>query len=336
MTGVAGGIIGRVPDSAADLRSPRPRLGLGLAALGRPAYVTGGRADDLGADRTVETMRSRTHAMLDLAYERGVRYLDAARSYGLAEQFLRDWLAGRADVDDVFVASKWGYTYVGDWRTDVDVHEVKDHSLAAFERQRGETQDLLADRLSLYSIHSVTPQSPALQDSQLLGELARWSAQSGVRVGLSTSGPQQGEVVMQALQTEVDGRPLFSAVQATWNVLEPSVGPALQRAHDAGWWIVVKEGVANGRLAGAEAPPALSAAADHVGVTPDALALAIALAQPWSPTVLSGAVTAAQLDANLAAVEVTAAAAIEAEGALTQLIEPPEAYWRSRSERPWG
>ncbi|MEO7744939.1 MAG: aldo/keto reductase [Actinomycetota bacterium] len=325
-----------MPDPVPDVSRPRPRLGLGLAALGRPAYVTGGRADDLGADRTVETMRSRTHAMLDLAYERGVRYLDAARSYGLAEEFLHDWLDARPDVDDVFVASKWGYTYVGDWRTDVDVHEVKDHSLAAFDRQRRETQALLADRLSLYSIHSVTPQSPALADSELLGELARWSAESGVRIGLSTSGPQQREVVLQALQTEVDGRPLFSAVQATWNVLDPSAGPALQQAHDAGWLVVVKEGVANGRLAGAEAPPALSAAADRAGVTADALALAIAVAQPWSPTVLSGAVTAAQLDANLAAAEVEAATAFEAERALAHLVEPPDFYWRSRSTRPWA
>ncbi len=333
---VLGGIIGRVPDPAPDVSPPRPRLGLGLAALGRPAYVTGGRAEDLGVDRSVEAMRARTHAVLDLAHEREVRYLDAARSYGLAEEFLRDWLAGRPDVDDVVVASKWGYTYVGDWRTDVDVHEVKDHSLAAFERQRQQTQDLLADRLSLYSVHSITPQSPALGDSALLGELARWSAESGVRIGLSTSGPHQGDVVLQALQTEVDGRPLFSAVQATWNVLEPSAGPALQQAHDAGWLVVVKEGVANGRLAGAGAPPALHAAADRVGATPDALALAVALAQPWSPTVLSGAVTASQLEANLAALEVDATAALVAAQGLHHMVETPETYWRKRSGRPWA
>ncbi len=325
-----------MPDAAPDVSPPRPRLGLGLAALGRPAYVTGGRADDLGADRTVETMRSRTHAMLDLAYERGVRYLDAARSYGLAEEFLNDWLEGRPDVDDVFVASKWGYAYVGDWRTDVDVHEVKDHSLVAFERQRRETQALLGGRLSLYSIHSVTPQSPALDDRHLLAELARWSAESGIRIGLSTSGPHQADVVLQALQTRVDGQPLFSAVQATWNVLEPSAGPALQQAHDAGWLVVVKEGVANGRLAGGEAPGALRTAADRVGATPDALALAIALAQPWSPTVLSGAVTPVQLDANLAAAEVTTTTALAAAHDLHHLVEAPEIYWRVRSDRPWA
>ena len=40
------------------------RLGLGLAALGRPAYITAGRADDL-PDRSVAGMEARTFAMLD-------------------------------------------------------------------------------------------------------------------------------------------------------------------------------------------------------------------------------------------------------------------------------
>ncbi len=55
------------------------RIGLGLAALGRPAYITGGRADDL-PDRSVAGLRTRTFAMLDVAYSAGVRYIDAARS----------------------------------------------------------------------------------------------------------------------------------------------------------------------------------------------------------------------------------------------------------------
>ncbi len=312
------------------------RLGLGLAALGRPAYVTGGRAGDLGDDRSVDAMRRRTHDMLDRAVAHGVRYLDAARSYGLAEQFLSEWLAGRPDADELVVASKWGYSYVGDWRTDAAVHEVKDHALAAFQRQRRETTDLLGRHLSLYSIHSVTPQSPALADRGLLTELARWSQEAGVRIGLSTSGPRQGEVVQRALRTLVDGRRVFSAVQATWNVLEPSAGPALQQAHDAGWLVVVKEGVANGRLAGTEAPGAVRSAAEALGATPDALALAVALAQPWSPTVLSGAVTPDHLDANLAAARIDPVAATAAGRELQGLAEEPDVYWRTRSERPWA
>ena len=63
------------------------RVGLGLAALGRPAYITSGREQDL-PDRSVAGMRARAFSVLDAAYAAGVRYVDAARSYGLAEEFL--------------------------------------------------------------------------------------------------------------------------------------------------------------------------------------------------------------------------------------------------------
>jgi aryl-alcohol dehydrogenase-like predicted oxidoreductase len=312
------------------------RLGLGLAALGRPAYITGGRDRDLGGTRSVEHLRARSHAVLDAAAEVGLRYLDAARSYGLAEQFLADWLTGRADAGDLVVASKWGYTYVGDWDPDAEVHEVKDHSLAAFERQAPQSLDLLSDHLDLYSIHSVTPESPALTDPDLLARLADWSRGHGVAVGISTSGPAQADVVRAALEVEVEGRQLFSAVQSTWNLLEPSAGPALAEAADAGWLVVVKEGVANGRLAGAEVPAALARAAGVIGTTPDALALAVVLAQPWRPVVLSGAVTPDQLRSNVAAVEVEDDEALATQQALSALVETPPAYWRRRSDRPWA
>jgi aryl-alcohol dehydrogenase-like predicted oxidoreductase len=62
-------------------------LGLGLAALGRPAYINLGRQRDFGPDRNVARMERRCHEMLDAAYAAGIRYIDTARSYGLAESF---------------------------------------------------------------------------------------------------------------------------------------------------------------------------------------------------------------------------------------------------------
>ena len=61
------------------------RIGLGLAAIGRPAYITTNRAADLGPDRSEDAFRERTWQLLDAAYAAGVRYVDVARSYGLAE-----------------------------------------------------------------------------------------------------------------------------------------------------------------------------------------------------------------------------------------------------------
>nr|WP_296064571.1 aldo/keto reductase [uncultured Actinoplanes sp.] len=297
----------------ADRLAGAPRIGLGLAALGRPGYINLGRADDLPADRTVDAMRARAHDLLDRAYAAGVRYFDAARSYGRAEEFLAQWLHARPEAADAVIGSKWGYTYVAGWRVDAEVHEVKDHSVATFDRQLGETRALLGDRLDLYQIHSVTPDSPALTDTVLHRRLAALAA-SGVVIGLSTSGPSQAAAIRVALGVEVDGRPLFRSVQATWNLLEPSAGPALAEAHDAGCLVIVKEALANGRLA-----------ADDAG------ALAAVLDQPWASIVLSGAVTADQLESNLRALTITAPTRDPAHAE----PEAPERYWAERSRLPW-
>ena len=297
-------------------------IGLGLAALGRPAYINIGHAEDLGPDRSVESLRARTHAVLDHAYARGVRYFDAARSYGLAEEFLGSWLADR-DPGDVFVASKWGYTYTAGWRIDAAEHEVKDLGVATLRRQLTETREHLGSWLRLYQIHSATLESGVLADVEVLAELAALRA-TGVAVGLTVTGARQADTIDAALATGA-----FDAVQATWNLHEPSAGEALARAHAAGLRVIVKEAVANGRLTDRAAPPQLAAAARERGVGADAIALAAALAQPWSDLVLSGASTPAMLDSNLAA------QTVRVDDDFAALIEPPEEYWAARSDLQW-
>ncbi|GGX27520.1 oxidoreductase [Streptomyces malachitofuscus] len=316
----------------ATATTPTCHIGLGLAAVGRPGYINLGRDHDLGDNRSVETLRTRTHELLDAAYAQGVRYFDAARSYGRSEEFLADWLKKRTDAADVVIGSKWGYTYTADWSTDAERHEVKDHSLAAYERQRAESEALLGDRLDLYQIHSVTPESPALTDKELHARLAEAAAQ-GLTVGFSTSGPAQADAIRAALAVTVDGEPLFRTVQSTYNVLETSAGPALAEAHDAGLTVIVKEGMANGRLSAPNAPEALRAVADETGLGPDAVALAVILRQQWAGVVLSGAATTTQLASNLhaAVVDLTE----EQSSRLAALAEEPEAYWGRRGQLPW-
>ncbi|MFJ7901757.1 aldo/keto reductase [Streptomyces sp. NPDC096198] len=316
----------------ASAMTPVRRLGLGLAAVGRPGYINLGRERDLPSDRSVDALRARTHELLDAAYARGVRHIDVARSYGRSEEFLADWLAAHPEIGDVVVGSKWGYTYTAGWTTDAERHEVKDHGLATYERQRAETAALLGDRLGLYQIHSVTPDSPALTDRELHARLAE-AAADGLVIGFSTSGPAQAEAIRAALAVTVGGAPLFRSVQSTYNLLETSAAPALEEAHDAGLLVIVKEGMANGRLADPHAPGALRAVAEGLSLGSDTIALAAVLHRPWADVVLSGAATAAQLASNLEA----AAVDLDAErlARLETLAEDPRAYWQQRGRLPW-
>jgi aryl-alcohol dehydrogenase-like predicted oxidoreductase len=289
-----------------------------LAALGRPGYVNLGHGEDLGEDRSVEALERRCHEVLDSAYANGVRYFDAARSYGLAERFLGSWLTERGLAPgEVWVASKWGYTYTADWQVDADPPEVKDLSVDTFRRQIGETRELLGDHLCLYQIHSATKSSGVLDDEALRSELAALRS-TGVLIGMSTTGTEQGETIDRALETGG-----FDTVQSTWNLIERSAGPALQRAHDAGMHVIIKEALANGRLTARGGP-------EEPG---DAVALAAVLAQPFVDVVLSGASTVDQLRSNLTARDIEWTPELDARYA--GLVEQPDEYWETRSALNW-
>jgi aryl-alcohol dehydrogenase-like predicted oxidoreductase len=305
------------------------RIGLGLAALGRPGYITVGHSGDVGGHTDVEEMRANAHTVLDAAYAAGVRYFDAARSYGRAEEFLGSWLTERRlSPPAVGVGSKWGYTYTAGWRTNAETHEVKELSIATLRRQVRESRKQLGPNLGLYQIHSATLESGVLDDPEVRDELAQLRS-GGLLIGFTVTGPRQGDTIARAL--EVGG---FDAVQATWNLLEPSAGPALAAAHAAGLGVIVKEAVANGRLTGRGDVPQLTDAASQMGVTPDALALAAVLAQPWADVVLSGAATADMVASNVAALDVSVDP--EALERLGGLAEDPDGYWERRSALSWN
>ncbi len=225
------------------------------------------------------------------------------------------------------------------WQTQAAVHEVKEHSLPVLQRQWQESQANLGTYLRLYQIHSATQESGVLENQAVLAELARLKRQ-GIAIGLSLSGPEQGLVLQRAGEIVVDGARLFDSVQATWNLLEPSAGPALQKAHAAGMGVIVKEALANGRLTRRNDDPGfaqklalLERHAARLSTTIDALALAAVLAEPWADVVLSGAATAAQLASNLQALHVRWD---EEATALAAIAESPQGYWGTRKRLPWA
>jgi len=315
-------------------------IGLGMAALGRPGYINMGHAGDI-VDRDYQAMRQHALSVLNEAYALGVRYFDTAASYGAGEEFLGEWVFDHGlHTQGVSVASKWGYTYTADWQVEADVHEVKQHTLENLNRSLVWSCIRLGQAMKIYQIHSATFESGVLEDSSVLSRLAEIK-QDGRLIGLTVSGSRQSELIDRAMEISIDGEQLFGVVQATWNILETSTAHALARAKDAGWAVVVKEAMANGRLternqaSGFQSRQAiLQQQAERLGCTQDALALAAAINQPWSDVTLSGAANIVQLRSNLKGLDVCWDD--EAAQVLSGLAEPVEEYWATRSELKWN
>jgi len=320
------------------------KIGIGLAALGRPGYINLGHAQDMGADYSVSAMQDNAHAVLDAAWRQGVRYFDAARSYGRAEEFLASWIRARGfSPDEIRVGSKWGYTYTADWSVQVPSgtqHEVKEHSLTVLQKQLGISQQHFGEYLNLYQIHSATIESGVLENRSVLERLAE-IRKTGVEIGLSVSGVNQSTVIVKAIEIEFGGHRLFDSVQATWNLLERSAEAALAKAAQAGMAVIVKESLANGRLTVrndardfAARGDVLNGIGNELEASWDAIAIAAAMNQPWATAVLSGAASVEHLDSNLKAHDIVWTDELEQQ--LKTIAQPAEAYWQQRAGLAWN
>lgn len=318
------------------------RLGLGLAAVARPGYITLGRDRDLPAERSPEALYQRCAELLNAALDAGIRYVDVARSYGRAEEFLARWLAERSiPRDAIAIGSKWGYEYTAGWSIDAAVHEQKEHSLRRFQRQLAESRAVLGDRIDLYQIHSATLESGVLENAEVLAALVRARAERRVgAIGLTLSGPQSAATLSRAMELSVDGVRAFDAVQATCNILEPSLSPLLAEVAAEGMGVIVKEVHANGRLTPANRRPedrqlmeSLGRVASERGLSVDQLALAFVLEMPFVDVVISGAATVEQLRSHVGAL---AFASDDLRRDLAALAENPDEYWSERSTLPWS
>ena len=166
-----------------------------------------------------------------------------------------------------------------------------------------------------------------LENDAVLRELQDLRA-TGVAIGVSASGPSQPETIDRAVALGC-----FDAVQATWNLHERAAGPALARAHDAGMAVIVKEALANGRLTPRVPNPALERAANELGATVDAVALAAVLAQPWVESCSAAWPRARRSPATSRRPTCDCRRRSAALGALE---EDSEEYWSTRSDLPWN
>ena len=219
-------------------------LGLGTAALGRPQYINvrlnGNENEDL------ETFRKQSFSVLEEAYALGVRYFDTAPGYGLAEALVLEWLQTKDD-NTIEVATKWGYTYTANFDKNATIHEVKEHSFAKLKQQWDFSKQLLP-YLKVYQIHSATLETGVLENTAVLTYLAFLKKTYHLKIGLTTTGTNQLEVIKKAGTISVDGASLFDIFQVTYNFLDQSLQEISNELILQNKQIVIKEALANGRV----------------------------------------------------------------------------------------
>ncbi len=307
------------------------KIGLGMAALGRPEYIN--IKENTGKDTSITGFRVNAFKVLDLAYEQGIRFFDTAPSYGKGEHFLMEWNAARKHKD-VVLSTKWGYTYVADWKIGYSgAHEIKEHSLSKLKAQWETSKDLLP-ALAVYQIHSATFESGVLENQEVLEELHELKQNFGLKIGLTVSGSKQNEIIVSALQIQCKGVALFDSFQVTYNVFEQSCFEQLQRIKECGKLIIIKEGLANGRVfISSKTHEVLSELASKYKVGVDAIALRFIMDNLDPEIVLSGASEMEHLQDNLKARDFRLNAN-ELE-LLQKLAMLPENYWSERSALSW-
>jgi len=220
------------------------KLGLGTAALGRPKYINVRTGNSNNSD--LEAFRKNSFSVLEEAYQLGIRYFDTAPGYGLAEELVLEWLQTKKD-SSIKIASKWGYTYTANFDVNATVHEIKDHSLSKLNQQWHFSKQLLP-YLKVYQIHSATLETGVLKNKEVLKQLALLKKEHNLKIGLTTSGTNQVEVIKKALNVLVDDEQLFDMFQVTYNFLDQSLQEVSDELINQKKSIIIKEALANGRV----------------------------------------------------------------------------------------
>ena len=313
------------------------QLGLGTAALGRPQYINV-RQEECDNSNLTE-FRKQSFSVLENAYNSGIRYFDTAPGYGLAEELILEWLQTKNDKT-IEVGTKWGYTYTANFDANATVHEVKEHSLSKLNEQWNFSKRLLPF-LKVYQIHSATLETGVLENKEVLEQLALLKKEYNLKIGLTTTGTNQIEIIKKALDVLVDGEQIFDLFQVTYNFLDQSlleVSAELIRQNKS---IVIKEALANGRVFRNpkyahynKMYTTLESLAKKHNVGVDAVSLKYCEQTVSNSIVLSGASNTEQLQENL---KLNTFSLSDGEiEVLNSFKVSPEFYWNERKKLQWN
>ena len=313
------------------------QLGLGTAALGRPQYINIRQKNSGEID--LKTFKKHSFSVLEKAYQLGVRYFDTAPGYGLAEELVLEWLQTKNDAS-IQIATKWGYTYVANFDVNAKIHEVKEHSLSKLNEQWNVSK-ALKPNLDVYQIHSATLETGILENKAILERLAFLKAEHHLKIGITTTGSNQVEVIKKALDITINDELLFDIFQVTYNFLDQSLQAISSELIQQGKSIVIKEALANGRIFRNKKYPNYTNLYDYleklskkytVGV--DAISLSYCAQTIPKSIVLSGASNSFQLEENL---KLNSFYLTEEEiEKLNSFKIDPKTYWSERKQLQWN
>ena len=312
-------------------------IGVGTATIGRPHYINI-KTKTSKESFNKENFILKGKSMLTEAYIQGIRHFDTAPGYGIAEAILLEWIS-EFQPKDITISTKWGYTYVANFDRNAKVHEIKEHSLGKLNEQWEVSKQLLP-YLNIYQIHSATLDSGVLNNKQVLERLSQLKQEYNLKIGLSTSGENQNEIIEKALSVKVDNNALFDSFQVTFNVFDQSLLKMTSLLKQENKVIIVKEALANGRVF----PNAdykhyqntyelLESLSNKYDTSIDAVALRFCLDAINPFMVLSGASEKDHLTSNLLAsnFQLTSEEIVQFE----TLAINPISYWKERKKLPW-
>ena len=290
--------------------------------------MTFGEADSSSFMHGVGCDEATAGAIMDRALERGVQFWDTADVYGqdgLSERVVGHWFARTGRRDEVVLATKFRFRMSpGPNGTGAARRRIRQCCEASLRR-------LQTDRIDLYQIHMQDLDTPEEETLAALDDLQREG--KVLYVGVSNYAAYRLADAMWTSRTQ--HLPRYVSMQMQYSLLQRDIEREhvpLARAHGLGIlpWSPLAAGFLTGKFRRDEAPPAgsrlakweerrkgfdnergwrildaLDAVSAELGAPHSAVALAWLLQRPMVTSVIFGARDLAQLDANLAAAELT-------------------------------
>jgi aryl-alcohol dehydrogenase-like predicted oxidoreductase len=287
--------------------------------------MTFGEADEKSFMHKAGSDEATAHAVLDRAVAAGINFIDTADVYGqdgLSERVLGNWFLTRGNRDRVVLATKFRFT-MGDGPNRSGASRYRIVKCCEDSLRRLQT-----DRIDLYQIHMQDITVPEEETVRALDDLVR--AGKVLYTGCSNYAAYR---LVHSLCTSIhSGWTRYSTLQAQYSLvsrdLERELVPAC-REFGLGIlaWSPLAGGFLSGKFERGKAVPsnarlgmkdrmarydidhnwkvldAVRAVAAEVGATPAAVSLAWLLAKPQMTSVIFGARTVDQLEANLVAAD---------------------------------